>query len=407
MCEPTLPDSLALLEDDVPPLRPRAPQPESPGAPTSAAAALVPQTRTRRSHPSVEQPTLAHIRLGPGPYPDADERKGWPTFAKTTAKAESYQVAAVVEHARESMSGKRVRQLLKHMSTALLSYTFAFAKNNNAVEVQCMAVNGRLVVAGNSAQGMRELFEHLQSRGLIHVARAAMQLPEPREEGTSSTEALVRAEERQQQARQLRKLERVATTGQLGKPARSAAEAEADSPARQDARAAADLATLIAGAKESGLVELVQGESAAAERLRAKNSVGHVIVLAGGTCPHAEQNLMMILMKLGRETHATIQGVKRSCTACYLCLKLLTTKMGYRIDFSNEPGVAFAGGFGKIDAIFKSHLDEMQRQLDRSLEDADVHRLVGELLPTKRHVTKMDKHVSTTLDTLSDSEDER
>jgi len=415
-----VPEKLSDIELDVPLLSSSTFDAQPAGVPAAPAAALVSQrmtrgtdtvssgSRSRAELPSVQQLVRGHLQ---GDQP----QEGWPAFTPLkTAGSAAHSVAVVLPHARRPMSGERVRQLLKHMSTALLTY--AFALDENPIEVQCMRVQDRVIIAGNNAGAMIALYERLRAQGLPAVAKMALAsvgappvatqtAPNGPAEKAMTQETT--AEERVEQARHVQKFADVARTGKLRKPARAAMAAEADTPERQDAASAAALAELIKAAENRGLIDLVTSEKKAADLLMNKASAGHVIVLAGGSFPHAEQNLMKILLSLKEKPHATIQGVKRSCTACYLCLQLLTKKKGYSIDFSNEPGAAFTDGFKQIDVFFQSHLREMEvkgagsEPLDRAVLD-----LLKELLPKERHETQMTKHTSRTLDTLSDSETE-
>jgi hypothetical protein len=103
--------------------------------------------------------TLEHLR-------EKQQQAGWPEFkALGTSGAQADTVDAVQGHDKESMSGTRVRQLLKHMSTTLLAY--AFALDENAIEVPCMSVSRRVIIAGNSPQAMEALYVALVDTILV------------------------------------------------------------------------------------------------------------------------------------------------------------------------------------------------------------------------------------------------
>lgn len=344
----------------------------------------------------IESTLVAHLNAERSEHESekGGEPRTWVSYTLARKRPESFKPSTTHIHGRESMSGRRLEQLLKHTSTALLEV--ARSKESDPVEVQSMFVDGRLLIAGNKGEGVAKLAEFLRTKGLATAAQTALaQIDQDRPDDVH-------------QHRHIRKFGKVAASGEVRhKSEAAAALAGADDSACRDAVQASELASLLAAARDAKLV-MTGGANDAEAFLRSDKHRGRVMVLTGGNLPHAEQQLVKVLWKSKVTSLATIQGVRRTCVGCFLTLAYARDHMRLPLRFSEEPGLAYPEAFKGLERVVADHVRELMRiqEIDSQGFLDDVLQQLGRMLPDTHHVTPIADRIDEALSTLSDSEDE-
>ncbi|MFY1826061.1 hypothetical protein ACN47A_09120, partial [Myxococcus fulvus] len=246
----------------------------------------------------------------------------------------------MVRRGAASFTGRRDAQVLRHISLQLFHYVRNTLAQGSEQEVQAMLVNGRIVIAANLDASIAALFMQLNqlaadsqpSTALQELLRSVHQPDDKRSEGA---------------AKKLGGL--FAGTRTLSTMPTALTVLENDDE---------DLFQALDYSKERDCVAKLTGDD---------HDGRFILVTAGGDGIHAEQKLLLALLRSGSQSEVEIFGKKRPCVGCYLALCFARDELGLRIQFNPHPGGFWVPGAKGFIELFKQ-----AKALARQHASADI-----------------------------------
>ncbi|NPC70042.1 hypothetical protein HPP05_09835 [Corallococcus exiguus] len=234
-----------------------------------------------------------------------------------------------------SFSGRRDIQVLRHLSVQFFHYIRNTLNMKGEQEVQAMLVNDRIVIAANLDDSINALFKALRqddtggppSNAVQNLLQSVQNPDDKRAEGAAKKLGGLFSG--------TRSLSNIPTAmNVLGNDNERLLQ-------RLDYSNAADCAAKIVGAAHHGRL---------------------IFVNAGGDSIHAEQKLLLALLRSGtsKSTVATIYGKKRPCAGCYLTLLFAEERLGLKIEFNRHPGGFWGPALKGFRALFDQAKGHMQ-----------------------------------------------
>ncbi|NNB97280.1 hypothetical protein HI113_25585 [Corallococcus exiguus] len=234
-----------------------------------------------------------------------------------------------------SFAGRRDPQVLRHLSAQFFHYIRNTLNMKGEQEVQAMLVNGRLVIAANLDASINALFKALRqddtdgppSNAVQNLLQSVQNPDDKRAEGAA------------------KKL------GGLFSGTRSLS--------------AIPTAMNVLGNNDEGLLQRLNYSNAADCAAKIGGAAHHgriIFVNAGGDSIHAEQKLLLALLRsgTGKSTVATIYGKKRPCAGCYLTLLFAEERLGLKIEFNRHPGGFWGPALKGFRELFEQAKEHMQ-----------------------------------------------
>lgn len=239
---------------------------------------------------------------------------------------------------------RRDLQLLNHVSQALLTYVAD--RGAETMEIEAMAVNGRILVSANDQNAFRELsliknlpsvLAHIPAGGDPQIRGKASKLADLME--ALATNVRPAGFDDARAARGVQRLVQLSTDCQMVdeqyEPVRTILATLHRSATEAAARSVIDIPIPV-GVLESGMPPEEQRQTFA-YYLTDPAYEGRVLVVPPSDGFHAEQNLVLTLVMSGVMSIASVAGGKRPCTVCWLTLSLARS-CGIELCFGNRPG---------------------------------------------------------------------
>ena len=258
----------------------------------------------------------------------------------------------VVVRGAYAFDAQRVRQVLRHIATAV--YHYAKSKVDAEQEVQALYVNDRLLLSSNLPASMAEL-KGLSSEQVFNIFLSDTHVPK------DDLRALG----------DIHKLQALVAGTRLD-------DAVFANAAEKDALQ--NIAEMIRSAIQNPATNFPHcGLDAAATCITDARYDKNVIVVEGVTPVHAEQNLILAYARSGTTAPGEIYGKKRPCTGCYMTFVFATQKLGLNLRFNENPG----GFWGPAE---QGLWQVIQQKTDLKLEDIDD--FVANNLPAQTYRTE-------------------
>lgn len=277
------------------------------------------------------KPSLAGLRRG---RKAVHKKKGWVSGTKHTSSG--MWTEQVTVRAPHSFADERVRQVLRHLSTAIFHYVKSQLKEEQ--EVQALYVNNRVLVSSN-LPGSMALLKGLTSKQVFEIFLS---------------DTYVGKDDRGK--RDITKLRA------LIKDSKSVVELTDDLDEMTALLKMRELLiSAIADPKSYlGHCTLDNATSFIADDQHAQK----LIVVEGLSPVHAEQNLIIAYHKSGVKDVGYIYGKKRPCTGCLMTFVFAVKILGCNLVYNDRPG----GFWGPAEPGL---LKLMQLKADLTLEEVD------------------------------------
>ena len=270
--------------------------------------------------------------------------------------------------ASHSFENQRIRQVLRHISTAVFYYVREKIDKGEQ-EVEALYVNDRLLLSSNTMRNMGSLGKSpIDSQTIFDMLLTTTFI------NSDDVRAL-------KDIKKLRKLvggQRVNTLKM----------------SNEERQALQQIATMIREAIRDPANCFIYCSSIknAAGSITASGCAHKIIIVEGDREGHAEQNLILAYAQSGTKKLGHVYGKKRPCTGCYMTFRYAVDVMGLNLSYNQRPG----GYWDTTVPILFDLIDEHNQKLK------NVHDFVSNYLPTTTYRTALP---GTTLDTVKDSSD--
>lgn len=216
----------------------------------------------------------------------------------------------VTVRAPYSFEEQRVRQVLRHLSTAV--YFYVKAQVDKEQEVQAMYVNNRLLFSSNLPASMAQL-RNLGSQEIFDIFLSCEYVPDSEKRALGDIDklrALIGGD----------RLENMDISD-------------------EDAEALAAIKEMVISAINEPDNYFLQCSLATAPKYITDDEYENSIIFVKGDNPvHAEQNLILAYYQSGTKQAGLIYGKKRPCTGCYLTFAYAVKVLKCNLTYSEKPG---------------------------------------------------------------------